>query len=43
MTFTIPPLWCGVIATVCAELLTVIVASIINTRKNKNKNKMFRK
>lgn len=35
MTFTIPPFWCGVLATMFAELITLIVAAIVQKTKNK--------
>lgn len=35
MTFTIPPFWCGVLATILAELITLIVAAIVQKTKNK--------
>lgn len=37
MTFTIPPFWCGVIATVLGEfiaLVTYAVVKIINNKRN---------
>ena len=33
MTFTIPPFWCGVIATVLAEFIFIIIYSIISKKK----------
>ncbi len=35
MTFTIPPFWCGVLATILAELIALIVAAIAQKAKNK--------
>lgn len=29
MTFTIPPFWCGVIATVICEFLAIVVYSVV--------------
>lgn len=33
MTFTIPAFWCGVIATVLAELIAIIIYGIFGKRK----------
>ena len=35
MTFTIPEFWCGVLATIGAELLALICATIYRNRKSK--------
>lgn len=35
MTFTIPPFWCGVISTILAELIAIIIAAIAQKAKNK--------
>lgn len=35
MTFTIPEFWLGVLATMLAELITLIVAAIVQKTKNK--------
>ena len=38
MTFTIPPFWCGVLATILAELIALIVAAIVQKAKNKKED-----
>jgi len=38
MTFTIPSFWCGVLATVLAELIALIVAAIAQKAKNKKED-----
>ena len=38
MTFTIPPFWCGVIATVICQFLAIVVSSVIKKTKNKRGN-----
>lgn len=38
MTFTIPPFWCGVLATVICEFLAIVVYSVIKIIKNKRGN-----
>ena len=39
MTFTIPPFWCGVLATVIGEFLATVVYSVIKKTKNKRGDK----
>lgn len=33
MTFTIPAFWCGVIATIIAEFVAIIIYAIISKKK----------
>ena len=33
MTFTIPAFWCGVIATILAEVIAIIVYGIVHRKK----------
>jgi hypothetical protein len=33
MTFTIPPFWCGVLSTILAELIALIIAAIVQKKK----------
>ena len=43
MTFTIPPFWCGVIATLAGELIAIIVAALIKSIKDKKNATLRRK
>ena len=38
MNFTIPPFWCGVLATVICEFLAIVVYSVVKKAKNKRGN-----
>ena len=42
MTFTIPPFWCGVIATVLGESITLVIYAVVRTVKDK-RNSTFRR
>ena len=35
MTFTIPPFWCGVLATVIGEFLAIVVNYVVKKKKHK--------
>ena len=36
MTFTIPPFWCGVLATIAGEVIAIIVTGIIKAISKKS-------
>ncbi len=42
MTFTIPPFWCGVIATVLSEFIALVVYAVVKIVKDK-RNSTFRR
>lgn len=42
MTFTIPPFWCGVIATVLGEFIALVIYAVVRTVKD-NRNSTFRR
>lgn len=42
MTFTIPPFWCGVIATVLGELAALVTYTVVKIIKEK-RNSTFRR
>lgn len=42
MTFTIPPFWLGVIATVLGEFITLVVYAVVKIIKDK-RNSTFRR
>lgn len=42
MTFTIPPFWLGVIATVLGEFITLVVYAVVRNVKDK-RNSTFRR
>lgn len=42
MTFTIPPFWCGVIATVLGEFIALVVYAVVKSVKEK-RNTTFRR
>jgi hypothetical protein len=44
MTITLPPFVCGVIVTIGAELVALIIAGIVKTvKKNKQRKPLYRK
>lgn len=44
MTITLPPFVCGVIVTIGAELVALIIAGIVKTvKKNKQRKSLYRK
>ena len=42
MTFTVPPFWCGVIATVLGEFAALVTYTVVKIIKNK-RNSTFRR
>lgn len=42
MTFTIPPFWCGVIATIGGEFIALVVYAVVKIIKDK-RNSTFRR
>jgi hypothetical protein len=42
MTFTIPPFWCGVIATILGEFIALVVYAVVKNVKDK-RNSTFRR
>jgi|GEM_PF-6499652 hypothetical protein len=43
MTFTIPPFWCGVIATIAGEFFALVTYAVIKIIKKKRNSTLRRK
>ena len=43
MTFTVPPFWCGVIATVLGEFIALVVYAVVKIIKDKRNSNFRRK
>jgi hypothetical protein len=43
MTFTIPPFWCGVIATIAGEFIALVAYAVVKIIKKKRNSTLRRK